>query len=301
MEAGVGWAFGRSEPLADLSLQRRQLLGPANFHLEARYSGFEIVRFYGLGNRTPSPEPPEFYEVRQRQLSFRAGLSLAKGEDREIRIGPVLRKTVSDTLNPVNYVTVRRAYGTGDFAQAGIEASLELDSRDRVAAPTRGFHVQAGGSFYPRLLDLEANFGEAHGEASGYISFLSDNLTLAFRGGGKHLWGSFPYSDAAFLGGSETVRGLREQRFAGESVVYGSGEIRLFLASLKILFPTDVGVFGLSDAGRVFLAGESPGGWHGSVGGGIWFAPVTRSATVQVSLARSRGRSAFYVGSGFAF
>lgn len=40
------------------------------------------------------------------------------------------------------------------------------------------------------------------------------------------------------------------------------------------MLPCEVGVFGLAAAGRVFVDGDSPGGWHTGVGGGIWFAFV---------------------------
>jgi hemolysin activation/secretion protein len=150
-------------------------------------------------------------------------------------------------------------------------------------------------------LDVENSFGEVHGEAAVYLSPGSKNPTLALRVGGKHLWGAFPYSDAAYLGGSENVRGLREQRFAGDGSVYGSAELRVFLTRFLFLFPIDLGVFGFSDFGRVFMDGQPAGEWHNSGGGGIWLAPVTRSATVQFSVAENDGRKAFYVGMGFGY
>ena len=35
-----------------------------------------------------------------------------------------------------------------------------------------------------------------------------------------------------------------------------------------------MGIFGFADAGRVYLDGASPGGWHTSLGGGIWLSPI---------------------------
>jgi hypothetical protein len=301
LQMSLGWAFGRSEPIVDLQYHRRRVSGGADLQLSARYSGFEIVRFYGLGNQTDASESLSFYEVRQRQLAAGASISVGDGKGREFSIGPIVRRTVSDTTNPVNYVTIERAYGTGAFLQAGIQASLDLDHRDRRNAPTRGYHLSAGGSYYPPVLDVEGSFGEMHGEAAGFFSPSSRNPTLALRVGGKHLWGDFPYSDAAFLGGSQNLRGLREQRFAGEAAAYGGAELRVFLTRLFLLFPIDFGVFGLSDVGRVFAEGQPSGGWHTSLGGGVWLAPVSRSATVHASIAQSEGRRAFYVGTGFAF
>lgn len=300
-QMSVGWAFGRSEPIVDLRYHRRHIAGEADLQLRGRYSGFEIVRFYGLGNDTDASEPLSFYEVRQRQLAASASISVGDGNYREFSFGPILRRTVSDTTNPVNYVTLLRAYGTGTFLQAGLLASLELDTRDQSVAPTKGYHFSAGGSYYPPVLDVKGSYGELHGEAAGFFSPSFGNPMLALRVGGKKLWGEFPYSDAAYLGGSENLRGLREQRYAGEAVLFGGAELRVFLTRFFLLFPTDFGVFGLTDMGRVFAEDQPSGDWHTSFGGGVWLAPVTRAATVKASIARSEGRTAFYFGTGFAF
>ncbi len=301
LQVKMGWAVGRAEPLADYRHYFQDVVGGSDLQVRARYSGFEIVRFYGLGNETEQSEAKEFYEVQQKQLELLAALSFGDGEGRQVSLGPVFRRTSSDTTNSNTFVSASRAYGTGTFQQAGLRLTVDLDERDLVSAPTRGFHLSAGASYYPEVLDVESSFGEVHGEAAGYLSPGSGNPTLAVRLGGKRLWGTFPYSDAAFIGGTDNVRGLLEQRFAGDAAVYGSAEIRLFLTRFRIVFPYDLGVFGLTDTGRVFLDGEPSGTWHNSIGGGIWLAPVTRAATVQLSFAESGGRRAFYVGMGFAY
>jgi hypothetical protein len=296
-----GWAFGRSQPTVEARHIRNGAPGGVTLDLAARYSGFEIVRFYGFGNASEAPEPPEYYEVHQKQLAMTALGRLGDEAGPTLSLGPVYRRTASDTTNPTTLVTQLRVYGTGTFQQAGLQASFELDRRDPVGAPSGGYRLALGGSVYPRMLDVEDTFGEIHWEAATFLSPGRGNPTLALRVGGKHLWGTFPYSDAAFVGGSDNVRGLREQRFAGASSVFGSLEVRVFLTRVALLFPTDIGVFGLSDAGRIFMEGHVSGDWHHSVGGGIWIAPVSRAATVQLSLAQSEGRRAFYVGTGFPF
>jgi hypothetical protein len=301
LQVKAGWAVGLSQPIVDYRHYLQSVLGGGDLQVRGRYSGFEVVRFYGLGNQTEESEPNSFYEVHQKQLVLSTSLSFGDGDRRMFNVGPVFRRTASDTTNPVNFVTTSQAYGTGTFLQAGLEASIAFDERDIRSAPTKGFHITGGASYYPPALDVENSFGEVHGEAAVYLSPGSKNPTLALRVGGKHLWGAFPYSDAAYLGGSENVRGLREQRFAGDGSVYGSAELRVFLTRFLFLFPIDLGVFGFSDFGRVFMDGQPAGEWHNSGGGGIWLAPVTRSATVQFSVAENDGRKAFYVGMGFGY
>ena len=301
MRVTMGWSMGRSQPIVDYRDHFQDVWGSGDIQIHAGYSGFEIVRFYGLGNRTQQSESKEFYEVHQKQLELATSLSFGDGEHREFSFGPVFRRTSSDTTNPTTLVAEDRFYGTGTFQQAGLQLSVDLDERDLTSAPTRGFHITGGASFFPEVLDVESNFGEVHGEAAGYLSPGGGNPTLAVRVGAKRLWGTFPYSEAAFIGGSNNVRGLLEQRFAGDASVYGSAELRVFLTRFRIVFPFDLGVFGLTDTGRVYWDGEPGGAWQNSVGGGIWLAPVTRGATVQLSYATSGDQRAFYVGMGFAY
>ena len=102
----------------------------------------------------------------------------------------------------MNLVTLQRAYGTGTFLQAGVQASLELDRRDLGTAPAQGYHLALGGAYYPPLLSVEDSFGEIHGDAAVFFSPASRNPTLALRAGGKQLWGRVPYSDLCKIEGA---------------------------------------------------------------------------------------------------
>jgi hypothetical protein len=62
-----------------------------------------------------------------------------------------------------------------------------------------------------------------------------------------------------------------------------------------------MGVFGLSDVGRVWLHGESSDKWHTAFGGGLWFAYLNRRNTISVALANAERRTALYVRTGFMF
>ena len=124
---------------------------------------------------------------------------------------------------------------------------------------------------------------------------------LAARVEGEKVWGSFPFYEAAFLGGAKTLRAYRQERFGGDASVYGSLEFRFFLGHVDLLMPLDVGAFGFADGGRVFVSGESPSGWHTAVGGGVWVAPIYRRFTASLSLARSAEGVFIYAGSGFGF
>jgi len=69
--------------------------------------------------------------------------------------------------------------------------------------------------------------------------------TLALRVAGRKVWGTYPFYEAAFVGGDSTVRGFVEHRFVGDAAAFGNLELRLSIAKLFILVPTQLGVFGL--------------------------------------------------------
>ena len=112
----------------------------------------------------------------------------------------------------------------------------------------------------------------------------------AFRGGGKKLWGPFPYFDAAFLGGSETFRTEEKQRYAGDASLYGSAELRVPIAKFPFILPLDVGALGFADMGRVYLNGQSPGGWHSATGGGLWVGYLNPAINFNVLFTNNRQR-----------
>ncbi len=97
------------------------------------------------------------------------------------------------------------------------------------------------------------------------------------------------------------MRGLREQRYAGDAALYGSAEARPRLGRFYMVLPGDYGLLGIADVGRVYLEGESWDTWHAGVGGGIWFAFLERANTVTVSVVRGDQRTALYLRAGFAY
>src|SRR2546428_2636642 len=118
-----------------------------------------------------------------------------------------------------------------------------------------------------------AAFGEGHAEAATYLTArMPLQPTLAVRVAGRKVWGTYPLQEAAYVGDATEVRGFVEHRFAGDASVHGNVELRLSLAKFFFLVPTELGLFGLGDAGRVFLSGETSDRWHGAAGGGPWVA-----------------------------
>jgi hemolysin activation/secretion protein len=115
------------------------------------------------------------------------------------------------------------------------------------------------------------------------------------------VWGDYPFHEAAFLGGARTVRGFTQQRFAGDASLYGNLELRLALTRFFLVVPGKVGVFGLSDAGRVYLASAPSDRWHTAAGGGVWAWFVYPANVLTLAVARSAERTTVNFKAGFAF
>jgi len=123
---------------------------------------------------------------------------------------------------------------------------------------------------------------------------------LATRLGGQKLFGDFPYFEAAFLGGSESVRTLSRQQYAGDGSVYGTAELRVPLANFPLVLPWNLGVMGFTDVGRVYMEGQSPGGWHSGYGGGLWLGVLKPSANLALTFTNNRDRRTI-LSTGFVF
>lgn len=299
-----GYATQMRRILLEYSHDFRNVRSYVHASLFARWSGIEILNFHGFGNETEAPRSRNFYKTEQQQLLFSPSAVISAQRGPEFELRAVFKMSSTDTLRATDtFISETRPYGSGDFTQVGVQVGFRVDSRDRIAAPSRGFFINAGGSYYPELLDVDRGaFGDIHGEVSTYLSSSeSGNLTLAVRLAGNKVWGTVPFHEAAFVGGAKTVRGFREQRYAGDAAVYANAEVRAFLTRSFLIYPADFGVFALTDVGRVFLRGETSTKWHSAVGGGIWIAPVQSSIMVRIGVARSAERTAFYVGTGFLF
>lgn len=302
MSLEVGWSFGLSEPFVDYRHQFRDALSGRDLGIHARFSGLEVIGFYGLGNETPQVEPFRFYRVPHKQVVLSTSIDFGDSERRRVSVGPVIEYMSTDTTDTSRFIGTAAPYGSGRFWQVGVQAEIGLDGRDRSGTPASGYLLSARGAFYPELLDVDRGaFGEAGARAAVYLSPPQGNPTLALRAEGTKVWGNFPFAKSAFLGGASSLRGLREQRYAGDAALLGSAELRVYLTRFVLLIPSDLGILALADAGRVFLDGESSDTWRSSWGGGVWLAPLSRGTTLHLTAVRAVGRTSVYAGVGFTF
>ncbi len=312
--ARVLYSFGTSSPGIELSGDYRYENSPLALTLAARATGFESFRFNGYGNDTPdagdaglirqdrvivSPALRWHIGWRDRETAeFLVGAAKMQEVDGEIRplvgtldVGPTFLWTdpAADAGSPV---ALADSFSAGSLSRLGARTALALDRTDRNGLPRRGWRLHAAAAGYPAMGGLPDAFAEGSAEASAFVPLTGDGLHMALRAGGAGAVGAFPVQHSPFVGGRTTLRGYRWQRYRGDAAAFGSAELRAPLAPVELLIRWDTGVFALADAGRVWVDGDSPGGWHTAFGAGLWLDALGN--TISASWARG-DKDRFYL------
>jgi hemolysin activation/secretion protein len=113
-------------------------------------------------------------------------------------------------------------------------------------------------------------------------------LVAVLRFGAGHIFNNnFEYFQALTLGANNYLRGFRKNRFAGQSVMYQTTELRVKLFESKsYVLPGAVGLVGFNEVGRVWMKNENSHKWHDDFGGGIYYSPYN-FALVSATIAHS--------------
>lgn len=265
------------------------------YAVEARGTRLASDRFAGFGNDTPLLDA-ETMLVRRDEYFVHPTLRVNLGSAKWFALGPVVRYIKADP-QPGSPAALLLPDAQQPYGQVGGQFDLNFDGRDDHTYPTRGYTLRGGASFFPATWDVPTAYSSTHLQATAYLPL--GGPVVALRAGGAKVFGdAFPLHDAASLGGSQSVRGYRGERFVGDAEAHGSVELRIPLGRITLLTRGTIGVFGLADAGRVWYQDDSSGGWHTGFGGGLSF--YTLGTALSVAYARGeQGR--FYVKLGMPY
>ncbi|ASQ90632.1 hypothetical protein CHL67_06570 [Prosthecochloris sp. GSB1] len=310
----------------------RSFFDGAELRLEAGTTGLDIINFYGFGNESSfdkSRYDEDDFEIKQQVSWLRPSLHFPANADFQVRVG-LEAKFVDLEVDEGSRLEALDPYGIDhDFAGAFI-AGIRYDSRDcgekillsprkqlgRLAgektscgtAAQSGMALDLEGAWYPEFFGNDEAFGKVSAEGTVYLPLSSlPHSRLALRAGGEKIWGDYPFYEAAYIGGSRSVRGFDKQRFAGDASLYGNSELRLYAGSFKFLVPVMFGPLAFIETGRVFYDGEDSDRWHTGYGGGLWFAFIEPRYVLSVSAGKGidSGRltddMGIYLRTGFTF
>jgi hypothetical protein len=172
--------------------------------------------------------------------------------------------------------------GSARFGAIGAQAAAMFDRGlgDDSTAMTIAMGLRA------TVFPIVSSGGDAYGKARGSLGLSiplgpSGSSRILLRGGGEYAWGAYPFFEAAFLGGGETVRGLRRWRYAGDAMMFGGVEGATPLGRFPLLMNWRARAHLFADAGRVFLANESSDTWHWAPGIGLSFSALDYNLSVS--------------------
>ncbi len=292
-----GFSFKRVRGRLEMDGRFHRANSPVFTTFDLRWSGLDVLNFYGFGNDSPSTGDEEFYKVDQRAGSFATAIGVGWDSGLELTAGLVATRSNADENADRFFGTVGDSlYGADIFWYGGVSAGLVYDpSVGRESANRIRLEIQ--GTTYPAIFDVTTAFTKVGTTISTVLSpSVTSRVSLALRAGGVKIWGdNIPWNDAAYIGGGRTLRGWVENRFAGDAAAYGGAELRLTVWNPRLVVPVAIGLFGFADAGRVYEDDESPGGWHTGVGGGIYFKPVAQPNMLRAGVAVSDEATRVYI------
>jgi hypothetical protein len=290
VETDLGYSTASNRMRIRSQFDKRVEESDTHFPVTAHMSQFEVVQFHGFGNDVPDLRG-RFYDVRERQWEIRPAIGRSLSPVSDISLGPIVRYTTTDSLAN-RFIAQLHPYGFTKFGQAGMQLRARIDSKWVTLPDTLRprFVLDVAGTGYPGMWDLVKPYESLDAFAEAFFTLPAPKKpVLALRAGGKKLWGPFPYFDAAFLGGSETFRTEEKQRYAGDASVYGTSELRVPIAKFPFIVPLDVGALGFVDMGRVYVNGQSPGGWQKAAGAGFWVGFLDPGKSVNVLFTNRSG------------
>jgi len=281
----VNYAFAYPSVELKYSGEFKQVLRKTDFLTGIQYNtpNFQGY-FYGLGNETENLKTDDdaYNRIRMGQFVINAQFRRHLGERHSIAIGLFYQQLelkatsdrfITDFTNPYNNLNSLTDFNTRRYA--GFSANYLWDSRDNLIIPSRGIYWSSSWKYYKGVEENDHNFHKLKTDLRMYFSFGRLHRTiLAIRAGAGHNSNGYSFYQANKLGLKSNLRGYRQERFAGDDIVFQNTDLRLRLARFKSYFLRgDVGILGFNDFGRVWLENEKSNKWHNGYGGGFWFAP----------------------------
>jgi hypothetical protein len=289
------------QAVVDFLTPSKRVFRNGTVSLRASMSQVRQQRFYGYqGHGDAFEAAPALTGIRQTRISVEPTLTVAPhGSPFRISAGPVVKYTTT-RFSGFTAATATRSeatshYITGGFGQVGAQATATAEWRNDLIDPTHGLRVDVGGSAYAPVWDVQDPLAEIHAEARGMVRLpLPANPALVMRAGGRQVFGEVPIHEAAYLGGTGTLRGAPGFRYAGSSMLYGGGEIRVGVAQPTILGRSfRLGVAGVADAGRVSYQGTASQ-WLASYGAGLWVKPLDSPQVFSAGIVQGPLGAKFY-------
>ncbi len=279
-----------------------------NLEIKTRFTTPNFaINFFGYGNNSVNLDDDldlDFNRVRIQNIEFAPSLVWRGQLGAKVRTGISYESIeVEETENRfINTFYQQNGEETqNDFI--GIHGEYSYDNRDSDAFPTIGMAAVVKAGFKDNINVEGRNFGYVIPSISfDYKLIPNGRLVLATKWKGHfNIGDGYEFYQGASIGGTDGLRGFRNQRFTGKTAYYQNTDIRFRLRQVRTrILPTSLGVFAGYDYGRVWFPNISSNQWHTSYGGGF-FLNASDILTINLALFNSEDGARFTFGLGFGF
>ena len=285
-----------------------QFIGNANLELDAKFTSPNFsINFFGFGNETVNLDDDlelDFNRVKIQTLKFSPSLVWRGEHGSKFRLGVSYETIeVEETENRFinTFYQANGAETNNNFY--GVDGQYTYENSDNSAFPTMGMATSLHLGYKSNTENSDQNFGYFIPSLSVDYK-LVPNGRLVFATKWKahfNIGDNFEFYQGASIGGTDGLRGFRNQRFTGKTAYYQNTDLRLRFTKLKTgLLPLSVGLYGGFDYGRVWLPNQDSNQWHTSYGGGFFLNGADLiSANFALFSSDDGLRFAFGVGFGF--
>ncbi len=247
-----------------------EFVGKQDLLIEGKINQPMVYRFYGIGNDT---KPTEF------QLNN----SAIRLNNNEIDIS--FSRPNANLSSKLNLLLGYRHVGIDDNSDISFGLNSEKQefftyglsysyvNVDKPLSPTKGIRFSTAVSNTLSIVNEDVDYILLESQLSLYfpLGFFKKQSVIAFRAAYSGNFGDYAFYQANFLSGTNEVRGLSRNRYAGDSKLFGNLEFRKSFIKIKnTVALVDLGVLAHADVGRVWVENSTSDTWHNSVGGGFF-------------------------------
>lgn len=272
--ATSGFELGYSGEFANV-------IGSMNLKIASEFHSPNFtLNFFGYGNETENMDDDlgmDYNRVRVSEFNFKpslvyrayGGSQISFGVGYEsVEVDNTQNRFVANNTQLPEYIFESNKFGS-------VNAKYEFENFDNKAYPTLGINTSLE-------LGYKMNFDQNNASFKYLISELdfshklisSGKLVLASKIKSQINFGNnFEFYQAASIGGTNGLRGFRNQRFTGNQYLFQNTDIRYSFERFRTkVIPMRFGLFGGFDYGKVWLDGEDSKKWNNSYGGGFFIS-----------------------------
>lgn len=266
-------------------------IGQWNLMLLADFDLVKWTNFYGLGNETVLTAPlrdRDFNRMRTQDFLTQVGINRKWGRNNVIVTSFYENVKVIDDKERYLAKTFRSIYpikyNNNNFA--GLQLGYTTHKVNDSIVPTKGFAFFGNTSYNYNFGQSSKSFARFMGDLHLYVPLIS-KFSLAIRAGAATVTGNPEFYQYVPIGGGQTLRGYRRQRFWGKTAFYSSNTLRFINDVKSYLYNGKAGLVVFFDNGKVWMPSQKSDRFHTGYGAGVLLAPFNKvSADITYSISK---------------